>query len=44
MHSWIDLLIAFGFGFLIGGFLGVMTMGLMVAASDRDREEDDWDA
>lgn len=44
MHSWIDLLIAFGFGLLIGGFFGLMTMGLMVAASDRDREEDDWDA
>ena len=44
MNSWIDMLIAFGFGFLIGGFFGVMTMGLMVAASDRDREEDDWDA
>ena len=45
MHNWIDMLIAFVSGILVGGFLGVMTMGLMVAASDRDRgEEDDWDA
>ena len=45
MHNWIDMLIAFVSGILVGGVLGVMTMGLMVAASDRDRgEEDDWDA
>ena len=44
MHNWIDMLIAFVSGILVDGFLGVMTMGLMVAASDRDREEDDWDA
>lgn len=41
----IDHIIAGLIGFFIGGFFGVMTMGLMVAASDRDRgEEDDWDA
>ena len=46
MHNWIDMLIAFVSGIFVGAFLGVMTMGLMVAASDRDRdrEEDDWDA
>lgn len=44
MHNWIDILISFGFGLLIGSFFGIMIMGLMTAASDRDREEDDWDA
>ena len=44
MHNWIDMLIAFLSGILVGAFLGVMTMGLMVAASDHYREEDDWDA
>lgn len=44
LYDHIDLIIAGFFGFLIGGFLGIMTMGLMVAASDHDREEDDWDA
>ena len=44
MHSWIDLLIAFVLGLFAGAFAGMMVTALMVAASDRDREEDKWDA
>ena len=39
MHNWIDMLIAFGFGFFIGGFFGFIVMGLMIA-SKRGEDED----
>ena len=39
LYDHIDLIIAGFFGFMIGGFFGVMTMALMVGC----REEDDDD-
>ena len=39
MHNWIDMLIAFVSGILVGGFLGVMTMGLMVASREDNDDE-----
>ena len=36
LYDHIDLIIAGFFGFLIGGFFGVMTMALMVASREED--------
>lgn len=36
MHTWIDMLIAFGFGFFIGGFFGFMVMGLALMRKGED--------